>query len=192
MKKIAIVLTIGFALVPPLHTQDARQVQREACMEACMLERPNADLQRQEVIALEKETARAIQLGDATFFRRVYSDDFSGVLSRGQNVDKASFIAVVQTPEIKYESFSTSDIKVRLYRDIAVATSTWSMRVVLKGQRMSSQMRVLHVYIYGAGGYHVVAAQTTWLPPYVEQPLEPSQPPLGVTRGEARPRDRPA
>jgi ketosteroid isomerase-like protein len=93
------------------------------------------------------------------------------VLSRGQNVDKASFIAVVQTPEIKYESFSTSDIKVRLYRDIAVATSTWSMRVVLKGQRMSSQMRVLHVYIYGAGGYHVVAAQTTLLPPYVEQPL---------------------
>jgi len=171
MKKIAIVLTIGLALVPPLHPQDERQFQREACMDACMRERPNADLQRQEVIALEKETARAIQLGDATFFRRVYSDDFSGVLSRGQNVDKASFIAVVQTPEIKYESFSTSDIKVRLYRDIAVATSTWSMRVVLKGQRMSSQMRVLHVYIYGAGGYHVVAAQTTLLPPYVEQPL---------------------
>jgi hypothetical protein len=171
MKKIAIVLTIGFALVPPLHPQDERQFQREACMQACMLERPNADLERQEVIALEKETARAIQLGNATFFRRVYSDDFSGVLSRGQNVDKASFIAAVQAPEIKYESFSASNVNVRLYRDIAVATSTWSMRVVLKGQRISSQMRVLHVYLYGAGGYHVVAAQTTLLPPYVEQPL---------------------
>src|SRR5260370_29499484 len=98
MKKIAIVLTIGFALSPPLHPQDARQVQREACLDACMLERPNADLQRQEVIALEKETARAIQLGDATFFRRVYSDDFIGVVARGQKVVKASFRHPVQTP----------------------------------------------------------------------------------------------
>lgn len=171
MKKIAIVLTIWFVLAPPLHPQDERQFQREACMDACMRERPNADLQRQEVIALEKETARAIQLGDGTFFRRVYTDDFSGVLSRGQNVDKSSLIAVVQAPQIKYESFAASDIKVRLYRDVAVATSTWSMRVVLKGQRMSSQMRVLHVYLYAAGGYHVVAAQITSLPPYLEQPL---------------------
>jgi ketosteroid isomerase-like protein len=171
MKKIAIALTTWIALALPLHPQDARQVQREACMDACMRERPNADLQRQEVIALEKETARAIQLGDATFFRRVYSDDFTGVLSRGQNVDKPAFIAAVQAPEIKYESFAASDVKVHLYRDIAVATSTWSMRVILKGQRMSSQMRVLHVYLYGAGGYRVVAAQTTSMPPYLDQPL---------------------
>jgi hypothetical protein len=171
VKKIAIVLTTWFALALPLHPQDASQVQQEACMNACMLERPNADLQRQEVIALEKEAPRAIQLGDTTFFRRIYSDDFSGVLSRGQNVDKSSFSAVVQAPEIRYESFTASDIKVRLYRDVAVATSTWSMRVVLKGQRMSSQMRVLHVYVYGPGGYHVVAAQTTLLPPYLAQPL---------------------
>jgi ketosteroid isomerase-like protein len=171
VKKIAIVLTIWFALAVPLHPQDARQAQREECMDACMRERPNADLQRQEVIALEKETARAIQLGDATFFRRVYSDDFSGVLSRGQNVDKSSFIAVVQAPGIKYESFTASDIKVRLYRDVAVATGTWSMRAVLKGQRMSSQMHILHIYVYGTGGYHAVAAQTTLLPPFLEQPL---------------------
>ncbi len=172
MKKIAIVLTICFVLTPPLHPQDdARQVQREACMEACMLERPNAELQRQEVIALEKETARALRLGDATFFRRVYSDDFSGVLSRSENVDKSSFIAVVQAAEIKYESFTASDIKVRLYRDVAVATSLWSIRAVLKGQRVSSQMHVMHVYVYSARGYRVVAAQTTLLPPCLEQPL---------------------
>ena len=171
MKKIAIVLMTWFAVALPMHPQDARQLQREECMDTCMRERPNADLQRQEVIALEKEAARAIQLGDRTFFRRVYTDDFSGVLSRGQNVDKSSFIAVVQAPEIKYESFTASDIKVRLYRDVAVATGTWSIRAVLKGQRMTSQMRAVHVYIYGPGGYHVVAAQITSLPPYLEQPL---------------------
>src|SRR5260370_18023638 len=164
MKKIAIVLTIGFALVPPLHPQDERQMQREACMGACMRERANADLQRQEVIALERETAHAIELGDATFFRRVYSDDFSGVLSRGQNVDKASLIAVVQAPGIKYESFRASDTKVRLYRDIAVATSTWSIRGGLKGRRMASNIRQLLVSLYGPGAHPLVPPNTTSRP----------------------------
>jgi len=172
MKRMAIFLVILLAVSPTIHPQeDSRQALRSACMEACMLERPNADLQRQEVVALEKETARAVLLGDATFFRRVYGDDFSAVLSRGEIVNKNSFIAAIQAQDIKYESFTASDVKVRLYRDVAVATSTWSMRAVLKGQRLASQMRVMHVYIYTSGGYHVVTGQTTLLPPYHDQPL---------------------
>ena len=172
MKKIVVSLAIGLALTPPLHPQeDSRETKQQACMEACMLEHPNAELQRQEVIALERETARAIQLGDATFFRRVYSDDFSGVLSRGEAVDKSSFIKAILTSEIKYESLTPSDIKVRLYRDTAVATSLWSIRAVLRGQRVSTQMHVLHVYVYTGTGYHVVTGQTTLLPPYLDQPL---------------------
>jgi len=172
MKKILLPLAIVLALCSPLHPQeDERQARREVCMDACMRERPNADLQREEVVALEKETARAIQLGDATFFRRVYSDDFSGVSSHGQMVDKAGLIAAVQAQDTKYDSFTASDVKVRLYRDLAVATSSWSMRGLLNGQRVNSQMRVMHVYIYSGGGYRVVTAQTTLLPPYIQQPL---------------------
>ena len=169
MKRVAILFTVCLALVPPMHPQDSPQERRDACMQVCMLERPNAELQRQEVIALEKETARAIQLGDPTFFRRVYSDDFTGVLSRGQTVNKASFIAAVQTPGVQYDSFTASDIKVLLYRDVAVATSTWSIRAVLNKERISSQMRVMHIYVYGPGGYHVVSTQTTLLPPFPQQ-----------------------
>jgi ketosteroid isomerase-like protein len=172
MKKTVLLLATLLALSPPLHPQDEeRQARRGACMDACMRERPNPDLQRQEVVALEKEMARAIQLGDATFFRRVYSDDFSGVLSHGQMVDKAALIAAVQAQEIKYESFIASDIKVRLYRDLAVATGLWSARALFNGQRVSTQMRVMHVYMYTSGGYRVVTGQTTLLPPYVQQPL---------------------
>ncbi len=172
MKKTLVFLAIVLALSSPLHPQeDARQIHREACMDACIRERPNPELQRQEVVALEKETARAIQLGDATFFRRVYSDDFSGLLSHGQTVDKAGWIAAVQAPDIKYEAFMASDVKVRLYRDIAVATSLWSIRAFSRNQRIDSQMRVIHVYMYTGGGYRAVTAQTTLLPPYIQQPL---------------------
>ena len=172
MKKMTIFVVIWLAVSPPMHSQeDARQALRAACMDACMRERPNADLQRQEVIVLEKEAARAVLLGDATFFRRVYSDDFSGVLSRGEVVDKASFIKAVQSPQIKYESFTASDVKVRVYRDLAVATSTWSIRAVLRGQPVTSQMRAVHVYMYTSSGYRVVTGQTTMLPPHIDQPL---------------------
>jgi ketosteroid isomerase-like protein len=172
MKKMTIFAVIWLAVSPPMHSQeDARQALRSACMQACMRERPDADLQRQEVIVLEKEAARAVLLGDATFFRRVYSDDFSGVLSRGEVVDKASFIKAVQSPQIKYESFTASDVKVRVYRDLAVATSTWSMRAVLRGQPVTSQMRSVHVYMYTSSGYRVVTGQTTLLPPLIDQPL---------------------
>jgi ketosteroid isomerase-like protein len=172
MKRMTILLLTWLAVSSPMHSQeDPQQTLRSACMNACMREHPNPDLQRQEVIALEKEAARAIQLGDATFFRRVYSDDFSGVLSRGEIVNKAAFLAAVQAPQIKYESFTATDVKVRLYRDLAVATSTWSMRAVLRGQPVTSQMRTVHVYMYTSSGYRVVTGQTTLLPPHIDQPL---------------------
>jgi ketosteroid isomerase-like protein len=171
VKKIAILLVVWLAFTASLHPQDDREFRRSECMDACMRERPNQELQRQEVIALEKETARAIQLGDSTFFRRVYSDDFSGVLSHGDMVNKAGLIAAVQAPDFKYESFTASDVKVRLYRDLAVATGSWSIRGIGKGQPISGQMRVMHVYLYSGGGYHVVSGQNTLLPPYFQQPL---------------------
>ncbi len=132
---------------------------------------PNPEMQRQEITLLEREAARAIQLHDRTFFRRVYSDDFSGVLSHGQPVDKTHLTEIVQSPTVPYESFTASDIKVRLYQDMAVATCVWSWRANIKGQQVNSAMRVVHVYLNTTGGWKVVAGQTTQLPPTVTQPL---------------------
>jgi hypothetical protein len=171
MNRFAVLVTIGLAFAPAVVSQDSMDERRQDCMQACIREHPNPELQRQEVIALEKEAARAIQLGNPSFFNRVYSEDFSGVLSHGEPADKARLIAAVQTPDIKYESFIASNIKVRIYRDIAVATCVWSLRAIFKGQRVNSQMLAMHVYVYTSSGYHVVTSQTTLLPPYPPQPL---------------------
>ena len=171
MNRFAVLVTIGLAFAPAVVSQDSMDERRQDCMQACIREHPNPELQRQEVIALEKEAARAIQLGNPSFFNRVYSEDFSGVLSHGEPADKARLIAAVQTPDIKYESFTASNIKVRIYRDIAVATCVWSLRAIFKGQKVSSQMLAMHVYVYTSSGYHVVTSQTTLLPPYPPQPL---------------------
>jgi ketosteroid isomerase-like protein len=154
-----------------LSSQEQQQSEQVACIQACMHDRPNTEMMRQEVVALEHETARAIQLNNVTFFKRVYSDDFTGVLSGGQPVDKALLMATVQKPEIEYESFSVSDIKVRLYRDIAVATCLWSVRGVSNGKKTTAQMRAMHVYFYTTGGYRVISSQATLLPASAQQPL---------------------
>jgi hypothetical protein len=157
MYKLAALLLVGLALNFGWQEQDEPP--------------PNPEMQRQEIINLEHEAARAIQTNTGTFFRRVYSDDFSGTMSHGQPVDKTSFINAVQTYEVKYEGFNASDISVRLYKDTAVATCLWTARGTYKEQKFNSQMRVLHVYINTPRGWRVVAGQITLLPPGGQLPL---------------------
>ncbi len=133
--------------------------------------RPNPEMQRAEIVNLERETARAILLNNGTFFRRVYSEDFSGTLSHGQNVDKIHYINEVQNSGARYQSFTASDTQVRIFQETAIATSLWTSRGSYQGHPIETQMRVMHVYVNGPRGWHVVAGQNTPLPPYGPHPL---------------------
>jgi hypothetical protein len=159
MRKVIALLAFALFLAEALSSQDNPDVP------------PNPDMQRQEVVNLERETARAIMLNNATFFRRVYSDDFAGTLSHGQTVDKLQLIHEIESSTVHYQVFNASDIQVRLFRETAVATCLWTFRAMLNGQQTETQMRVMHIYINGPRGWHVVAGQTTPLPPYTSHPL---------------------
>lgn len=172
MKKIGGLLALLAGLVLVSAGQVRQETYRQACMQRCATtEFVDPELQRQEIISLERESARAIQLNNGTFFRRIYSDDFAGTLSHGQMVNKAQWIALVESPGIQYISFHSSDIKVQLYEGMAVATCLWSWRSIVKDQRVGHQMRAIHVYHNGVGGWHVVSGQITSLPPDIQQPL---------------------
>jgi ketosteroid isomerase-like protein len=131
----------------------------------------NPEMAHEEIVNIEGETARAILLNNGTFFHRVYSDDFTGTLSHGQPVDRSALIAAVQSGDVKYQAFIATDIKVRLYLDLAVSSCLWTARGVYRGRQFNTQMRVTHVYVNTPRGWHVVSAQHTALPPNVEQPL---------------------
>jgi len=173
MKRIAglAVVIIGIALALVSQGQVRPEAWRQACVERCYTANTDPEVQRQEIVSLEREGARAIQASNGTFFRRVYSDDFAGTLSHGQTVNKQQWIAVVEAPAVTYQSFIASDIKVRIYQDMAIAMCLWSSRSVIKGQNVTHQMRAMHVYLNGAGGWHVISGQNTSLPPDVGQPL---------------------
>jgi hypothetical protein len=170
MFKFAAALAIGLALTASWQGQDS---WRQACIQRCVASPTQGDpeVQRQEIVSLEKEAARAIQQNSGTFFQRVYSDDYTGTLSHGQQVNKTQWIETIESPLVKYESFNASDIKVRIFQDTAIATCLWSSRFTVNGQRYSAQIRAIHVYINTPRGWHVVSGQATNLPPDVQQPL---------------------
>ena len=171
MFKSAAAFALALALAAAWQGPDT--TGRDACIQRCLVSPQLGDpeVQRQEIVSLEKEAARAIQLNNGTFFRRVYSDDYTGTLSHGQQVNKTQWIDVIESPVVRYESFNVSDIKVRIYQDTAIATCLWSSRSVVRGQLISSQIRAIHLYLNTPRGWHVISGQSTNLPPDVQQPL---------------------
>lgn len=162
------IFTMGLALSPAWQGKPASQ---EACVQKCYTQPVDFEMQKEEIASLEKEAARAILHGNGTFFQRIYSDEFAGTLSHGQQVNKQQWIEAVASPQVKRESFNSSDVQVRIFEDTAVATCLWSSQFVVKNQRFSSQIRAIHVYINTPNGWRVVSGQATNLPPDVQQPL---------------------
>lgn len=173
MIKLAAVVVVGVGLLmgQASYQQEERATERNDCIKRCITQAYDPEMRRQEIVSLEREAGRAIQLKNGAYFHRVYSDDFAGTLSHGQPVNKAQWIALIQSDAVKYDLFHASDIKVQIYQDMAVATCLWSSRFTLKGQQAGHQTRAIHVYLNGASGWHVVSGQITSLPPDVGQPL---------------------
>jgi ketosteroid isomerase-like protein len=123
------------------------------------------EVEAQELVTLEKETAHAMALNNSSFFQRVYSDDFFGTAPTGERRDRNALVAAIQNSNAKYTSFISTDIHVRIFGPTAVVTCTWSARGAQNGHDFSRQYRVIHVYLNNiVGGWKVVASQETILP----------------------------
>ncbi len=166
MKKSSLAFLIIFYLMVSVcaHAQTDQSPEEFARQEKLRREAAQAEIQREELMNLQKETVRALQLHNGSFFNRVYSDDFVWTSSSGGSLDKTAFVNNVETSNVKYTSFVVSDIRVRTFQQTAVITSLWSARGSSNGNSFSRQSRVITVYVYGQRGWQVVASQETQLP----------------------------
>jgi hypothetical protein len=122
------------------------------------------EVKQEELVNLEKETARALQGNNGTLFHRIYGEDFVGIMPSGQVLDKAAWIATIEDSSTKYISFVATDIRVRVIKETAVVTCLWSSHGTKNGHTFYRQLRVTHVYIYGQRGWQAIAGQETLLP----------------------------
>jgi len=123
----------------------------------------NPEMQRQELINLEKENARALQLHNTTFFKSAYSEDFTGVTRFGETLNKAGIMREVQTLPQEFDSVVSTDAQVRVYRETASVLSLRSEVGRLNGKKFYNQFRVLRVYINTSRGWRVVSQLETRL-----------------------------
>jgi len=124
---------------------------------------PNPEIQRQELVNLEKENARAIQLHNPTFFRAAYSDDFHGVSRYGETVSKAGIIRELQSLPLEFDTVVSSDAQVRMFRDAAYVLSLRSEVGRANGTKFYNQYRILRVYVNTPRGWRIVSQLETKL-----------------------------
>jgi hypothetical protein len=157
-------LLFFFLLITSFCVQAGQSPEERAREEKLRREAAQAEIQREELVNLQKETARAMQTHTGTFFNRVFSDDFLWTSASGGSLDKTAFVNSVETSNFKYTSFVVSDIRVRTFQQTAVVTCLWSARGTSNGSTFARQSRVITVYVYGMRGWQVVASQETQLP----------------------------
>ena len=123
----------------------------------------NPEMQRQELVNLELENARAIKLHNPTFFKAAYSEDFHGVTRYGETVNKQGIIHELETMNLQFDSVVSSDAQVRMFRDAAFVLSLRSEVGRADGKKFYNQFRVLRVYVNTPRGWRIVSQLETKL-----------------------------
>ena len=95
---------------------------------------------------------------DAAGLQRYMADDLQYAHAGGQKQNKEQYIAAVTKGPAHYESFTFSDLKIKLYGKAAVLTGFVDVKMV--GQD-SFRVRTLQVYTENNGQWQMSAHQST-------------------------------
>lgn len=114
----------------------------------------------------QRETHRfeAIVRGDVAALEDILSDDLSYTHATGVFETKEEFIAKLRSGQLKYESFAPEGLRVRVYGTTGVLTGTARVKVQVKGEPLSFQLRFTDVYVKKGDRWQMVAWQACRLP----------------------------
>src|SRR5262245_1249594 len=127
----------------------------------------NSSQDEQAIISIEYKLGQAYLSGDADYLDSILSPDFILTNVRGEISNKAQELAEVRNRIIHYEIFETSNVKVALYGDTAVAFGRTAIKgMVEKSRRLiDAQIRITDTFVRQKNGkWQMVAGQTTLIP----------------------------
>src|SRR6187551_2586422 len=110
MNRILVIAAIIVALSPlaPGQTKSARRTQTETVVEG--------------IRRLDQERIQAQIHADAAALDRIYADDFIGIGPSGTVRTKPQVLADFTSGDLKFQSITTDEVKVRVYENTAVET----------------------------------------------------------------------
>jgi ketosteroid isomerase-like protein len=138
------------------------QTDKPAAQDKATGEKAAAGGAEQEISQLEKGMQDAMLKGETALFEKVATDDYLVINPMGVVGTKAQ--AVAGASNIKMESFSADDVKVRVYGDAAVVTGRATVKGQLKtaadaAQDISGQYRYTRVYVKQQGQWRLASFQ---------------------------------
>ena len=114
------------------------------------------------ITKLENDAVRADLAGDASFYQNYLSDDWTGGSSRGTWDTKQSLLADMKdTKNNKTNSSSISELKVRVYGDVAIATYRSTYDALIKGQHYARTVISTDTFLRQSGGWKQVAGHSS-------------------------------
>jgi hypothetical protein len=117
-----------------------------------------------EISQLESRRFQAMMQADTAVLDSILSDELTYIHTSGQVDTKAQFIEALRSGELKYESISPDDVKVRIHKAAAVVAGHARMKVKSRGQTQSFSIRFLDVYARRNDRWQMVAWQSTRVP----------------------------
>ena len=117
-----------------------------------------------DIDQLDQQWAQAIINGDMRAFDALNANEFFYNRRGGDSFSKAEYIAFLTSGDVKVKKAAREDVSIRIYGDTAVVTGIQHVDVNLKGEDRRVDIRYLHVWVNGPGGWRLVARQATNLP----------------------------
>jgi ketosteroid isomerase-like protein len=120
---------------------------------------PIAAQEAPEKALLEVEGRRrvAIGKGDLETLKKIYAEDFRGVVGTGRPIERAELLDMLSGNDPK-TTFDADEIAVRVFGDAAVVTGRLTGT---KDGAKVSESRYVHVYVRRPAGWQCVFGQST-------------------------------
>jgi ketosteroid isomerase-like protein len=125
---------------------------------------PAAAASADDIEQLEQKRSQAIVDGDMATLDALYASEFFYNRAAGDSLGKAAYFAFLTSGDIKVRRAEREEVSISIYGDTAVVTGIQHIDSTLKGQDVKVNLRYLHVWVNGPGGWKLVARQATNLP----------------------------
>lgn len=117
----------------------------------------------EEVIRLVHDWDRAMVGNDADAIGRYMADDWIIIGSDGKVIDKATFLALVESGTVTHDVMESHDLNVRVYGDAAVVVARGVSAGKYQGQAFREVERATCVFIRKDGQWRCVVTHLSRL-----------------------------
>jgi len=155
--------TVVLVVLCALGVATLAQVKRGADKDKAVVE---------EITRIERAFGEAITRRDAAWLAPYVADDFEATVPGGDVLTKQQALDRVASPGYDLERLENSDIRVRVFGDVAVVSARGVARGKYEGQDVGAEFRYLRIWARRAGnpssaasglraGWQAIAAQST-------------------------------